>query len=168
MLRRTLVVATAIAAAAVAFAPIASAAGAPVDVTDQFVAVNAPEAFAAKANLNLVFSNYGTTGRIECAKDGVVLVACAQIDPWGARHNMQYITNVGPRGVWATVDGWQVPQLPPMPPLPEFQLPPMAPIVIPPMAEVGSAGSSAPGLNLNIDVTSSLGGLGIGLGAGSS
>lgn len=168
MIRKTLVVAAATAAAALAFAPAAQASPAPVDVTDQFVAFNAPEAFAAKGNLNLLFSNYGTTGRIECAKDGVALVACVQIDPWGARHNMQYITNAGPRGIWATLDGWQVPQLPPLPQLPEFHLPPMGPIVIPPMPDLGSVGSSGPGLNVDIDVTSSLGGLGVGVGAGSS
>lgn len=165
MIRKILAVTAAAAAATIAFAPLAQADTGPHDVTDQFVAVNAHDAFGAKGNLNLLFSDYGTNGKIECMRDGVVLTSCIQIDPWGARHHMQYITNAGPRGIWATVDGFQLPQLPPMPPLPPMQLPPFQ---LPPMPDLGSAGgSSGPGLDLNVDVTSSLGGIGLGLGANS-
>lgn len=166
MIRKTLMVAAATAAAAVVFAPLAHADKAPVEMTDQFVAWNAPGAFAEKGNLHLLFSSYGTDGKIECINDGVALTTCAQIDPWGARHNMHYITNAGPRGIWVTADGGELPQLPPIPALPEFHLPPMGPIVIPPMPDMGSA-SSGPDLGLNVDVTSSLGGIGLGLGTGS-
>ena len=163
MIRKTLAVAVTAAAAAIAFAPLAHADTGPHNVTDQFVAVNAPDAFTAKGNLNLLFSDYGTNGTIECMRDGAVLTSCIQIDPWGARHHMQYITNVGPRGVWATVDGFQMPQLPPLPALPPMQLPPFQ---LPPMPNVGSSGngSAGPNLGIGLDVTSSLGGIGLGVG----
>ncbi|WP_024794274.1 hypothetical protein [Tomitella biformata] len=170
MIRKTLVAAAAVAAAAVVFAPVANADDNPrTDVTDQFIAFNEPGAFAENGDLNLLFSTYGTTGKIECFVDGAVYSSCVQIDNGGGQHTVHYVTNAGPRTIWVTADGWQPPAIPPLPALPEFHLPPMGAIVIPSMPDLGSAGAgSSPGLDINVDLAGSLGGLGLGVGLGAS
>lgn len=137
MIRKTLVVTAAAAAAALAFAPLAQADTGPHDVTDRFVAMDSPDAFGAKGDLHLIVSEYGASGLIECTtNDADALTSCVQFDAWGDQHPMQHMSNIGPREVWVTVPGG-----------------------LPPVSEIG--GSFA------LDFVTSLGAIGVGVGTGS-
>lgn len=162
MRRKLMTAVAAVGAAAAVSALSATAAGAEAqEVTDRFVSVGHDQAFGSHADRVLLVSPWNGDGEIFCEDHGPRLDRCYEVDPWGAPHAMWRIDNpFRPLFVTAdipNVDPPAMPQLPPAPPPP-----PPVEIVMPALPD--SLGSS-PGIDL--DLTTSLGGLNLGVGTGS-
>lgn len=168
MIRKAAATASAAVAAgamALALAPAASAVAPGYDdVTDQFTSYDEPGAFNPGVN-PVIVSSYGTATAIGCIVDGAVWRTCYQ-EGWNHEpHQVHYLANVNGHGTWATVDlpqGFEIPQLP------VVELPAGSVAGSIGNLVTGSAGSTSPGAGLNLDITSSLGDIGLGLGTGSA
>lgn len=169
MKRAAAAVATTAAAGAIAlgFSPAASADTPYTNVSDSFIPYDAPGAFNP-GNQNIIISPaYGTITPIYCQIDNGVWRNCYQ-EGWNHEpHQVHYLANINGHGTWATVD---LPQGISIPQLPVIQLPPGSVAGSIGNIVTGSTGSTAPapGAGLNLDITSSLGDIGLGLGTGSA
>lgn len=168
MIRKAAATASAAVAAgamALALVPVASADTPYTNVSDSFIPYDAPGAFNP-GNQNIIISPaFGTLTPIFCQIDAGAWRNCYQ-EGWNHEpHQVHYLANVNGHGTWATVDlpqGFEIPQLP------VVELPAGSVAGSIGNLVTGSAGSTSPGAGLNLDITSSLGDIGLGLGTGSA